>query len=331
MTASSTPDPELALARPLKLGILYNAHSGRHGKRWAQPDLGPDVPAIRARSDADIHAALRAMAAEGVNLIAVAGGDGTVQSVLSHVMLGGLFQTPPLLALVPTGSTNMTGNDVGTVKVKRDGWQRLQRWAADPSDLQRRVVSRPVLRIDPGGDRAPFCGMFFGAGAIYNAVEHTQRKLHHYGMRGEVGPGVAFTRFVKAVATGDRRYFSPVDVRLTDDRGQDLDGASILLLASTLETLVLRMHPFWGEEPGPVSWTTVAEGAEGFLRRMPAVCRGRYRRWMTPDKGYRSHNSDRLELRFDGGYIVDGEFFHASRADGPVTLSSAGNARFINL
>lgn len=330
MTAASA-DTRSTFARPLKLGILYNADSGRHNKRWAQPDLGPDVPAIRAKSDAEIRAALAVMAGEGVNLIAVAGGDGTVQSVLTHVMLGGLFATPPLLALVPTGSTNMTGNDVGTVKVKRDGWQRLQRWAADPSDLPRRIVSRPVLRIDPGGDRAPFCGMFFGAGAIYNAVEHTQHKLHHYGMRGEVGPGVAFTRFVKAVATGDRRYFSPVDVQLKDDRGHDLGGPSILLMASTLNTLVLRMHPFWGPEDGPVSWTTVAEGAEGFLRRMAAVCRGRYRKWMTPDKGYRSHNSDRVELLFDGGYIVDGEFFQATVADGPVVLSSAGNARFINL
>jgi len=326
--ARTDPYPE---TRPLKLGILYNAHSGRHGKRWAQPDLGPDVPAIRARTAAEIETAVKTLAADGVELLAIAGGDGTVQSVLSHVMLGGLFERPPLLALVGTGSTNMTGNDVGTVKVKRDGWQRLQRWAAAPTDLDRRVVHRHVLKIEPGGDRPAFCGMFFGAGAIYYAVEHTQRKLHQYGMRGEVGPGVAFTRFVKAVATGDRRYFSPVDVRLVDSHGHSQDEPSILLLASTLNTLVLRLHPFWGDEAGPVAWTSVAEAADGFLRRMPAVCRGRRRRWMTADKGYRSHNSARVELAFDGGYIVDGEFFRASMEDGPVVLSSAGEAAFVNL
>ncbi|MES1926124.1 acylglycerol kinase family protein [Salinisphaera sp. T31B1] len=318
-------------ARPRRLGIIYNAHSGRHRKRWAQPDLGAGVPAIRAKSPAEIEAAVRQLADAGVDLLAVAGGDGTVQSVLGHIMLGDIFERPPLLALVPTGSTNMTGNDVGTVSVKRDGWQRLHAWASSPRDMDRHVIARDVLRIDPGGSAPPLCGMFFGAGAIYNAVEHTQKRLHQYGMRGDVGPGVAFTRFVKAVATGDRRYFVPVDVRLNDDRGHTIDQPSILLMASTLDTLVLRMHPFWGEENGPVAWTSVAEGAEGLLRRIPAVCRGRRRRWMTPDKGYRSHNSDRLALSFDGGYIVDGEFFTARSADGPVVLSSAGTARFVNL
>ncbi|ERJ20579.1 diacylglycerol kinase catalytic subunit [Salinisphaera shabanensis T35B1] len=323
--------PAAVAQRSLKLGILYNAHSGRHRKRWAQPDLGDSVPAIRAKTAEEIRAGLTELAREGVELLAIAGGDGTVQSVLSHVMLGDLFERPPLLALVPTGSTNMTGNDVGTVRVKREGWQKLQAWADNPVDIEQRVVARDVLKIDPGGDAPAFCGMFFGAGAIYNAVEHTQRNLHQYGLRGDVGPGVAFTRFVKAVATGDRRYFSPVTVRLRDDLGNDLDEASILLFASTLDTLVLRLHPFWGEEPGPVAWTTVAESAEKFLRRMPAVCRGRRRRWMTPEKGYRSHNTQRLELLFDGGYIVDGEFFSARVADGPVVLSSAGKASFLNL
>ena len=317
--------------RPIKLGILYNAHSGRHNKRWAQPDLGADVPAVAAKSDEEIRAGLVVLAEQDVELLAVAGGDGTVQSVLSHVMLGGIFARRPLLALVPTGSTNMTANDVGNVSVKRDGWQRLQAWAHRPTDIDRRVVERDVLRIDPGGAAPAFCGMFFGAGAIYNAVEHTQRHLHHYGLRGDVGPGVAFGRFVKAVAIGDRRLLSPVDVALCDDMSEPFDEASILLLASTLKTLVLGLRPFWGEEDAPLAWTAITEGAQGFLRRIPSVCRGRRRRWMTPNHGYRSHNTRHLELRFDGGYIVDGEFFNARTADGPVVLSSAGKAAFVNL
>ena len=317
--------------RPLKLGIIYNAHSGRHNKRWAQPNLGADVPAVAAKSDDEIRAGLVALAEQNVELLAVAGGDGTVQSVLTHVMLGGIFARRPLLALVPTGSTNMTANDVGNVPVKRDGWQRLQAWAHRPADIERRVVERDVLRIDPGGDAPPFCGMFFGAGAIYNAVEHTQRNLHHYGLRGDVGPGVAFGRFVRAVATRDRRLLSPVDVALCDDTNEPVEQASILLLASTLKTLVLGLRPFWGDEDAPLAWTAINEGAQGFLRRIPAVARGRRRRWMTSGHGYHSHNAQHLELRFDGGYIVDGEFFNARAADGPVMLSSAGKAAFVNL
>ena len=326
------PGPVISVdERPLKLGILYNAHSGRHDKRWAQPDLGVDVPTVAAKSDAEIHAGLVMLAEQGVELLAVAGGDGTVQSVLTHVMLGGIFSHRPLLALVPTGSTNMTANDVGNVPVKHHGWQRLRAWAHRPADIAQRVVERDVLRIDPGGGAPSFCGMFFGAGAIYNAVEHTQRNLHRYGLRGDIGPGVAFGRFVKAVATRDRRLLSPVDVALCDDTSEPFDEASILLLASTLKTLVLGLCPFWGEEDAPLAWTAITESAQGFLRRIPSVCRGRRRRWMTPEHGYRSHNTQQLELCFDGGYIVDGEFFNARTADGPVVLSSAGKAAFVNL
>lgn len=314
-----------------RLGIIYNSHSGRHRRHWPRRVLPPGVPAIEAKTFDQIGAAVAQLAETGIDLLAVAGGDGTVQSVLTHLMLGDHFQARPIIALVPTGSTNMTGNDVGTVDVRRRGWQPLCDWARQPTDFERRVVERPVLRIRPGGDAPPFCGMFFGAGAIYHAVQYTQRNLHRLGLRGEMGPGLAFLRFVKAIATGDRRYFAPTRVHLRDSAGHELDEQTLLLLASTLDRLVLRFHPFWGDEAGPLAWTAVADAARGFFRHLPAVARGRRGRTLTAANGYISHNTDWLELDFDGGYIVDGELFEARRDHGPLTLSIAGNARFLRL
>lgn len=325
------PDITVPLDGPLRLGVIYNEHSGKHKKRWGTPQLPADMPTIAARKPDEVGAALKQMAEHGVTLLAIAGGDGTIQAALTHLMAGEkIFPRLPLLALMPTGSTNMTGSDVGLVSPQGDVWQRLQAWAAAPNNLQQRVARRPVLKIEPGGDATPFCGMFFGAGAIFHAVQHTQHNLHSLGLRGDVGPGVAFMRFAKAIASRDRRYFSPVHVRVNDDAGQSVEGDEILLLASTLNRLLLNFHPFWGNEPAPVHWTTVADGAKGFLRKLPAVCRGKGAK-LKVEHGYRSHNANRVELHFDGGYIVDGEFFEARSADGPVVLSSAGDAAFLNL
>jgi len=318
------------LARTLKIGLVYNKHSGRHQKRWGTQKFPDGIPAIQAKTPAQVHAALEQLAEQQVNLLVIAGGDGTVQSVLSEVMLNQNFEHRPLIALIPTGSTNMTGTDVGTVDLRHGGWQRLQEWATNPCDLQQRIVHRPVLKIEPGGSRPAFCGMFFGAGAIYHAVQHTQKNLHGLGLRGDVGPGLALMRFAKSVAGRDRRYFNPVNVSVRDADGRTVEGENILLLASTLNRLLLNLHPFWGQEDAPVHWTTVAEGARGFLRKLPAVCRGQGKK-LRPEHGYTSHNSERIELLFDGGFIVDGEFFEARIDDGPVVLSSAGDAAFLNL
>ncbi len=325
--------PRIAVSptsQTLKIGLVYNKHSGRHLKRWGTQKIPANIPAIQARTPAQVHAALAELAAQQVNLLVVAGGDGTVQSVLSEIMLDSQFKQLPLVALIPTGSTNMTGSDVGTVDLRNGGWQRLQDWAENPCNLAQRVVHRPVLKIEPGNGNPAFCGMFLGAGAVYHAVQHTQHNLHGMGLRGDLGPGLALMRFAKSVAGRDRRYFSPVDARLNDANGYSVEGEQILLLASTLSRLLLNFYPFWGVENAPVHWSTVADGARGFLRKIPAVCRGNGKS-LAPKHGYQSHNSERIELLFDGGYIVDGEFFEASRESGPVVLSSAGEAAFLNL
>jgi hypothetical protein len=330
MTRCRTPTIDSA-SRPRRLGLIYNSASGRHARHWPRRVLPSRVPAIEVKTAAEIGAAVADLAAEGVDLLAVAGGDGTVAAVLTQVMLGGHFQAPPILALVPTGSTNMTANDVGTVDVRRRGWQPLYDWAQRPVAVDQRVSERPVLRIEPNQHEPPFCGLFFGAGAVHHAVTYTQRDLHRVGLRGEMGPGLAFLRFIAAVATGDRRHFAPTHIHARDSHGHELDTQTLILLASTLDRLVLRFHPFWGTEAGPIAWTAVDNAARGLFRRLPGLARGRAGSAMHPANGYRSHNTDRLEIAFDGGFIVDGEFFTARRDAGPVVLSSAGHARFLRL
>lgn len=314
---------------PRRLGIIYNAQSGRHRRRWGHHPLPTGVPAIEANTAEEITAAVADLANAGVELLAVAGGDGTVQCVLGEILLRGRFAVPPVLALIPTGSTNMTATDTGFVDVRRHGWQPLCEWAAGRRHA--RLRERNALRIDPGDERAPIAGMFFGAGAVYHAVEHTQRRLHSVGLRGEVGPALAFLRFMRAVITGDSRHFAPTRLALTDDAGRRVDTDALLLVASTLHRLVLNFHPFWGRENAPLAWTVVRHGARRLFWQLPQIVRGANTLSRRHGDGYISHNSHEISACFDDGFIVDGEFFAAGDRDTPVRVSIAGRLSFLAL
>lgn len=332
--AETEDSPEsIAPRAPRRLGIIYNSQSGRHRRRWGRHSVPTDVPAIEAKQPAEIAAAVTELAALGVDALAVAGGDGTVQCVLSHVLLDGLFSTLPTVALVPTGSTNMTARDVGFVDVRRRGWQPLLDWAASGGMHGRATITdHAVLRIQASDSQAPLCGMFFGVGAVHHAVRYTQENLHSKGLRGQAGPGLAFLRFLKSVALQDRRHFAPTQLRVTDGAGHTVNDATLLMVASTLDRLVLGFHPFWGVEHAPIAWTTVSQNASRFVLRLPFVARGWPRTLGAPEAGgYVSHNSHELRLEFDDGFIVDGEFHRSRPDDGPVRLSVAGHVPFLSL
>lgn len=313
-----------------QLGVLANPASGRHERtlgRWPPPN---DVPMHMAQTFEEVGHALTKLAAQNVTLLAIAGGDGTVRNALTHILLGDLFPKLPIIALVASGSTNMTGHDTGIIDLGQHGWDALLQFAETPTHGTGRLTRRSVLRIQPDPSDPAFCGMLFGTGAINHAVRYTQSHLHSVGLRGSVGPAIAFARFLKALATKDYRHFQPVALRATDDQGHFFDDSTLLFVATTLDRLLLHFRPFWGTGDGAIAWSAVAGNARGLLRRLPGAAWGRPGPRTIPANGFKSERADSITLEFDGGFIVDGEHFVASEARGPVELSIAGTLDFIS-
>lgn len=333
MTESESASRMIRPHPPRLPGIIYNTQSGRHQQRWGRHALPTQVPSVEANTPTEIRQAVFELAARGIDTLCIAGGDGTVQCALGNLLLDKPFDYLPTLALIPTGSTNMTARDVGFVNVRRHGWQPLLDWASAGGTAADATVShRAVLKIQPSDEQQPICGMFFGAGAVHHAVQYTQHHLHGMGLRGEVGPSVTFLRFLKSVVTGNRQQFSPVDITGHDDHNHHIDGPTLMLLASTLDRLVLNFRPFWGQEQAPMAWTAVSQNASRFLLRLPFLARGWSSAFRDAESaGYASHNSHELTLHFDGHFIVDGEFYQSRPEDGPIRLSIAGHVPFLSL
>jgi hypothetical protein len=105
-------------------------------------------------------------------------------------------------------------------------------------------------------------------------------------------------------------------------------GEFLLLIASTLSRLFLRMDPFWGRGPKPVRFTCLASGSSRTWAAAPGILRGRPRPFVKADKAYTSENVDLAELRIDCGYTVDGEVVDP-RPDEIVRISGDRRIRFV--
>ena len=102
------------------IGVLINRKSGRN--RAGLADLrnlivqSPEVVARETSGHAEAAEALREFDTRGVEIVAVAGGDGTLQSVFGLLFNDRIFRTPPPLGVLPGGTTNMIGYDIGAAR-----------------------------------------------------------------------------------------------------------------------------------------------------------------------------------------------------------------------
>lgn len=322
---------------PLRVGLLSNPASG--GNRRG---TGKGLGAVRAALDDyphtvhrevqnphEIATALAELAAGEFEVVAINGGDGTVQCALTTLMCGSPFAKPPLLALLRAGTTSMTAGDVGLAGTPAQALRRLLAYADRPTRATE-VRRRQVLKVQAGVDGEPRCGMFFGAGAIVRGIELFHRRLEGHAPRGELGPGLAIARLLFAILRRDTDYAPPLSVGIAlDDAAQEQHSCSALLV-STLDRLFFGLRPFWDVEPAGLRFTVLSSEPRHALRVLPALLRGRRHRLGTRDNGYQSQPVHELRLCMGARYTIDGEIFEADER-APLRVSDAGTAYFLRV
>ncbi len=306
--------PGVEVGRPIRAAVLTNPEGGYNKRRdhLAQARLAAaDAVHIEASAPDDILQAVRRLDAEGVELLIVNGGDGTVQMVLTALYAEPRLEPAPLLALVPGGTSNTIPGDVGVGKQPIDGI-RAALAAARRGRIDGTLVQRQVLRIESSLWERPQCAMQFSAGAIYNAVKFAKREVEGRGAHGQTGPVVTLAWFVALLATGRfREIFAPMLLRGTIDGAPLYGGPHLGILVSTLDHLFLGIRPFWGQGPGCLRYSAIGYRPRRlWLALLPAL-RGRRGRFVTTENGYTSYNGDRIDIEIDAGFMLDGELFDA--------------------
>lgn len=262
----------------------------------------------------------RRLRAAGVDVVGVAGGDGTLRDVLSALIpaYGG---APPPVAIVPRGKTNVAAADVG-------GARSLARLAAalKAGEPGRVSVRRPIAVGAAGWTRY---GFVFGAGAFERATRLANEKVHARGLTQGLGVAAAVAGAVGSMMSpaGRDGWRAGVPAALAVDGRAEHEGPLFVALATGLNRLTLGLWPFWGAGPGGFALTHIAAPPERLLAALPAVACGRPRPWMA-EAGYRSVRADAADFRIHAPFIVDGDTFEPG-PDGRVSLRAGPPVTFL--
>lgn len=297
----------------MRIGLLNNLRAGRSADRVSQLlrflKGHPDVVTVETDSALVVPEALSELARQDVELLAINGGDGTVQHALTEILGHRAFDgRVPLIAPLRGGRTNMTALDLGAHRNPVKGMAELIA-ASREGTLDERRVERQVLRVEYGADRKFLYGMFFGGGMIYKAIELNHRLFKKDARtQGVVGASLVTAGLVARAAMGKTDgILEPNKVQILLDGEPVARGEFLMVISTSLQRLFAGMRPFWGTGPGGVRFTAVASDAKNFKAAVPGILRGNPRRFVHEATGYLSRNVKCAELRFDCGFTVDGE------------------------
>ncbi len=315
----------------MRIGVLSNPQAGRQPGRVARLralcERQPDVVYVETGPQLGVEDAVAALAARDIGVLAVYGGDGTLQRVLTAMLRSPASARLPLIAPLKGGRTNAGALDIGSHPNPLRALSGLMKTVRHDS-LAQAVVERPVLRVELGPDEAVQYGFFFGLGVIYRTTELKHRLLPEHYFQGPLASGAIIGLVALRALLGSCRGVlrrDRLDIRL--DGCPLAPGSFLLAFATTLDS-VLGLRPFWGREEAPIRCTVVAEGASRRLLAPLRIVRGRPPRPDGPLAGYVSHNVHQLQFRLDCGLVIDGELF-GPKAGRVVRLEADRRLRFV--
>ena len=302
-----------------RVGVISNPRSRRNQQGNPVHRRAGAAPAMLLAEPATKDALARALAdfaAEGIELIVVDGGDGTVRDVLSAAPAAFGTAMPPV-AVIPSGKTNALALDLGVP------WD----WSAGDAQAALaagRLETRQPVEIT-GEDGVVHRGFLFGASAFSRATDLAQR-THDIGAFGGVAVGLSvlgavlqtiFAGGANAWRAGER--VDIVDVVDGTARAHDL----YLLLGSTLRRLPIGLKPLG--QPGTGLNILAVEAPPRLLPlAVPAILAGREGGWLARAGYHHRHDAPHSRLTLPGGFVLDGERYPGGvydvRAGEPITF-----------
>ncbi len=316
-----------------RLGLLINPLSGgnRSGMGRIKKTLAeyPEISHCEVQTPSDVASALTEFASKEINVVAVIGGDGTVQAVLTALFHLKLFPKLPLLAILRSGTDSMISRDVGLKGNPHRAMQRLLHWDCTGNG-NASIARRSILRIDMGTRKSPIYGMFFGAASIYQGIQFCRGSMHTLGLHGDLANGLTLFRLL-TMSLRKSGKLVPVPISVGLDENPPHQQEYLLMLISTLERLSMGLRPYWGTENGPLHYTAVGANPRYLLQSLPSLVRGRKNRYGSRENGYFSHNAHEIRLSIDSGFTIDGELFMPDKRLGSIVVQAGGEASFLQL
>ena len=285
----------------MRPGVIRNPWAHRNLRASARP-APAGVRLALPQSPEDLDGVLADFAGAGVDLLLIEGGDGTVRDVLSRLPAS-YGDRPPRLGVLPAGKTNALALDLGA----RPGWS-VEHALVAAAGADKIRFRRPLELRRPGETLPSLRGFVFGAGAFVRATELAGR-AHRLEIIDSVAVALTLTGVAAGVLFGRnaRGWRVGQAMSLRAEGEAEREGPRFLVLASTLERMPLRLKPFGPPRPG-LKLLDVAAPPQHLWKALPPLLAGRSPGWLDRS-GYRRADVTALEVRLDGGFVLDGEVY----------------------
>jgi hypothetical protein len=317
------------------VALLSNPHST--GNKSLLPQVRSfcathsDVFHYEVEEVAQIARALEMIARVSPKVLVINGGDGTVQAALTELYHGGHFEgTPPPVAVLPNGKTNLIALDLGATGDPLDALAEILELAK--GDLRNHVVARELIALSESGENSrPVIGMFLGGAYLAETILYCRDKIYPLGLPNGVSHLIAAIVAIISVFFGLTANFLPrrsEAIRISLIRDGELKGRFSVLIVTTLEKLLLggRVR---SQGDGRLKMMAVDHKPWVLLRMGMASLMGRLGK--SRMEGIHISNGD--VIRIDGGrsnVILDGEVFEADN-ERPIVLRSTPPVPFLKL
>jgi hypothetical protein len=295
-------------------------------------DSHPDVFHYEVEQASQIGDAMRISARVEPKVLVINGGDGTVQAALTELYNGGHFgDTPPPVAVLPSGKTNLIALDLGA---KGDPIATLERLIdlARSEDLHRYTVPRELIALRrPGSEDRPVIGMFLGGSGLAETMLYCRHKIYPLGLPNSISHGITAIAYIARVLLKLKSSFLPAAPSTTDlviPERDRISGRFAFLAVTTLNKMLLSQE-IGGQGRGPLKVVAIEERASTVFRALFAGLTGGYRGKKMA--GIHFEEVDQVTIEGESSHLIlDGETFRAERGR-PIHLMPANPLSFVKL
>ena len=292
----------------------------------------PDIFHYEVEEMDQIAKALEMIARVKPKVLVINGGDGTVQSALTELYHGGHFEgTPPPVAVLPNGKTNLIALDLG---VEGDPLEALaQIMEAAKGDLSEHIIVRELIALsDDSEDARPVLGMFLGGAGLAETILYCRHKIYPLGLPNGLSHFLTAIAVIFSTFVGVKASFLPArskPVSISFIRNGELQGTFAVLIVTTLEKLLLGGQAGNSKQRGLMKFLAVDQAPMAMLKMMAASLRGKL--GQTAMTGVHFQQGDVIRIDSEQSSVVlDGEVFEAYLGS-PIVLRSTPPVSFLKL
>ena len=292
----------------------------------------PDIFHYEVEEIGQIAKALEMIARVKPKVLVINGGDGTVQSALTELYHGGHFEgTPPPVAVLPNGKTNLIALDLGAEGDPLEALSRIIEVAK--GDMAKHIVVRELIALSDGSEGArPVLGMFLGGAGLAETILYCRHKIYPLGLPNGLSHfltvvAVLFSAIVSIKASFLPERSKPVSISFI--RNGELHGTFSVLIVTTLEKLLLGGQAGTNKQRGLMKFLAVDQKPLAMLKMIAASLRGKL--GQTTMRGVHFQHGDVIRIDSEHSNVVlDGEVFQAHRGS-PIVLRSTAPVPFLKL